>query len=1512
VKAAVVKMQLESVPHAGWRALKEDTALSLNLNVEIDHIGTNELTSLSKALERVRGSANNDQTDQFWEWLSLPADSTEDGKKSRCKALPRIRALLALLGQLCGNSADLAGAAGTAYLALLALDGADKQWSTIFQPGIFRMVFRTLKVLRRGDLKPKKDKAEAGESATGDGEEIAPPVKEGKSGEGDGSEDAGLVPVKDAMDLLGKVVSFLDSCNLCASGEAITLATEELAQLILRPLDDSVGKGAVAGLSALVSKAGGTDEVRKAATAAVRATMPGVLMTQDRLQNHVGSIPKQLQHSRTLSLKFLSGLIQNLPDLLTPETYQAPVEEEVEEEEVPKKRRRKAVADGAHDADIEEDDDKEGQDVDEDGKDADAKPVGEGEEGEKKIRRRRPRGVPTMNDPIVAFLELICVLTPDRSEWRGYSCDTVLMLLCEASTVERKLELEKSIGAPQEATAPSLPIDESGAGDGVLVAVPTSEQIANDHESPTLGTSERFLLFLERLLQSERVSCRTLATEIAVSALERNGQLGKGTSEAARAALVKKLLVALVQRCSDFVPTVRGRALGGVATGLQFLSKSAEGTALLRELLTSENQAQRVDLAGLFRAGCLDEKPTARKAALHFFDAMIPIIRTTLSLNICDLAHYFDTSLIASLSADESLLVRKSSIASIANLLRHCPLPVVCELWVRNVLPLVLDVEASVTERALDELEAAVFTPLIEHADLCARGKGGDSPMDGLPAVLDKLDSEAVEYLQRGLQCLAKRNDGKVPKKFVKALGQMVSECLRPLPLMEWPVAVWSMLEEVTAIDKSLMQVDQIVEAWLLYSAPAMDVDGKPARGLGGLSGVAPGKDQTSQQPEVLGTKILRVLENVTPGLSKEQLDTLMESMCTPLSSLSAPTPLIRGMMTVVSTIDETWKGKGWYKAKAAERLAWKKKFLSLIQATLGEFVRADVGEVCIDARRVCACLFNLGELALQDGSLISDGVITTVQTVATNTIWRDGLRVNTDSTTRGHAFSTLGKFCLRKDALAKRSVEMLVMHLTPKESFVVRNNVLIVLGDICNHYTGLVDRFIPHMTDVLRDTNELLRKQASMIIASLLSEDFIKLRGSIMLRFLYVLSDPSHSVRNFVECVFARILHQRNPAIFSQNFLDVLCGLSGFLGLQNFQGAAGNEEFSLQKSPSRRAMIYRFMLSMMTSEQKFNICAQIVTTLLAAFVDSEEKMELPTTIDEPGGQALSDGLSLLCCKEMRICFTTQKAGGDEDAPEGDKASADAARGVLSSILKRNMCENIVPVIVQLKNLMESKRSPFLKHVRHCLREILRDFKDDLEVMLAGDVQLAKEIAHDFQASGETEEARDAPAVPLSKNAALSGASRRVSLSSMMRTPGGPKTPWMGSTAQKNLEGSPQCPGTTGSSMPKARRLNHSDSSYRSPERAALPLTSPAPPLGDADLESPREPRLPVAASSQKRDAVDLDTVADGMVEKTLRQAERLESDEPAAKKRRGRPAKAKSAETNELAPTALTTSGGA
>jgi len=381
--------------------------------------------------------------------------------------------------------------------------------------------------------------------------------------------------------------------------------------------------------------------------------------------------------------------------------------------------------------------------------------------------------------------------------------------------------------------------------------------------------------------------------------------------------------------------------------------------------------------------------------------------------------------------------------------------------------------------------------------------------------------------------------------------------------------------------------------------------------------------------------------------------------------------------------------------------------------------------------------LFTLGELALVDEGALSDAAVVAIQTLASSPAAGDG-RLITDASTRGHAIVALGKLCLRREDLAKRSVELFVLHLSASDSFAVRSNALVVLGDLCEHYTSLVDRFVPSMADLLRDPNELLRKQSAMVLASLLSENFIKFRGSLLYRFVYALSDPADDVRLLVESVFARIIHRQHPALLSQSFVDIICAINGWAGHDQFQGAVGNECFSLQASPARRTAIYRFLLSLMSREHKFSVCAQLVTVLLASFIEEEERLLLPKDETEPGGQALDDVLALLGCKEMKVCFSGQASA--EEAIDAELAASQAvsaagvavAQGALSAMLRKVVCESIVPVLVQLRRLMEEQRSPFLGRLGHCLCEILREFKDDLRELCGGDARLAQEVAFDL------------------------------------------------------------------------------------------------------------------------------------------------------------------------------------
>jgi len=1432
LQCACEELRLERVCEASCSALRHaEGAFSLDLQVDIEHVSLKSLQAVTKALERARAGALAEVAaatlgEELWAWL---AGLARGRRKKSASAPTRLQALLALLGQCMGGGAgELAGAAAASYLALLAAEGSERQWSSVFQPAIFQQVLRATRSLRRqGSLQVSREEGAAiAEENCADGQEAS----------------AVGIPRAEAVELLGRLVAFLGGHGLGAS-EAAFLALDELAALLLRPSDETVARLAATGLAALAARAGSPDEVRRVATAALRAALPAVLMTQESLVSIHGSIPRPLQLARSGAVAFVCGLIREHPELLTPRRCRPSSHPE---EEAREPRRRKRGRDATNDESEEEEVEKESAELEEAagtgddtiGRCEDKEVVASPEGGDKpRVRRRRPRGQ-GMDDPIVTMLELMCILVPDRSEWRGFAIDSIVAVVSEAADAERRLALvsvaasdgpgRRRERAKESSQCQAMDLD----GDGFCPALPLAEGqtsgvlVVADASGPTpeaLTAAERFLAFLALILESERNAVRTLATELAVALLGRSGRLARSGSEAARAELVKRLLLALLRRCNDAVPTVRGRAVGGVSCALKFLAKCDDSTCLLRSIALEFQHPQYVDLAGLFKAAAKDEKPMVRRAALHLFDAVLPLLRSPLRLDENNASVFFDVNAIEGLATDESILVRRASVGSLALLLQTCPSPPICDLWVRNILPMALDVEASVTERALDELEASVLSPLAEHTD-------GSNKGASLPPVLDSLNSEATEYLQRGLRLLMKRNGGCMPARFVSSLLTLVRRCLRPpRPLHEWPVAVWSMLEEITSVGSvGAVEFKLILDAWLLFSAGG--TDDWNTRG---------GREQLG----LVGTKILCTLENLMPRAPQDRTEELIKSLRDALASFSAPTSMIRGMMRVIDQIEQTWKSKKLHVEKASERAAWRASFLQSIHATLNAYVL----EAQIDAQALCACLFTLGELAILDKSIISEGIVTQVQTIATNTIFRGGERVDTDPAARGHAFATLGKFCLKRENLAKNSLELLVLHMRSSESFAVRNNVLIVLGDLCVQYTSLVDRFVPCMTAVFRDDNELLRKQAAMIIASLLSEDFIKFRGLTMFRFLFLLSDPADAVRGFVQCVFERILHRRNPALFSQNFLDVICAFNSWSGLSNFKGAAGNEEFTLRESPSRRTMVYRFMLALMSNEQKFSVCAQIVTTLLAAFVDAEERLELPQTVREPAGQVLSDGLALLCCQEMRICFSARQAGQDDEGePEGG-AGGEAARGVLSSILKRNMCENIVPVLVQLKNLMESQRSPFLKQLRHCLLEILRDFKDDLPAMLAGDARLAAELAFDLQITAAPGEAAALAATPALPQGSYK-ASRRLSLGAMINTPA-QMTPLMGAT-------STPCDATAATPIMDASAVDDCSASALPKARRSTAVAAIAP--ATRQTARRKEPELPMVSGTLKSAGKDL------------------------------------------------------
>ena len=71
-----------------------------------------------------------------------------------------------------------------------------------------------------------------------------------------------------------------------------------------------------------------------------------------------------------------------------------------------------------------------------------------------------------------------------------------------------------------------------------------------------------------------------------------------------------------------------------------------------------------------------------------------------------------------------------------------------------------------------------------------------------------------------------------------------------------------------------------------------------------------------------------------------------------------------------------------------------------------------------------------------------------------------------------------------------------------------------------------------------------------------------------------------------------------------------------------------------------------------------------------------------------------------------------------------------------------NVIENIIPIVIALKHKLEKLRSPLLDDLMTYLREVMKDYKNEVKEILAADKQLATEIQFDLKKWEEEMEAR--------------------------------------------------------------------------------------------------------------------------------------------------------------------------
>ncbi|XP_068412293.1 condensin-2 complex subunit D3 isoform X2 [Eschrichtius robustus] len=866
-----------------------------------------------------------------------------------------------------------------------------------------------------------------------------------------------------------------------------------------------------------------------------------------------------------------------------------------------------------------------------------------------------------------------------------------------------------------------------------------------------------FVAWLYGYSRNAKIPYRVFTLDVALALLELPEREVDGTLAPEHQKFLKhKFLVQEIMfaRCVDKAPTVRSKALSSFAHCLESSATAASESVLEllanapavsgieshhdtslknssafsyqrqtfnpsggSEVINIDNSGETAGYRGrglmmMLRSRVGDEKTNVRKSALQ---VLVSILKH------CDVSGMKEElSILQDRCRDLAVSVRKQALQSLTELLTAQPQCVqVQKAWLGGVVPAVMDGESTVQDKALECLDQLLLQNIRHHGQFHC----GDNSQVLAWTLLTLLSTERQElgrYLNKAFHVWSKKD--KFSSTFVSNVLSHTGK--------EHAAPAWMLLSKVAGSSPTL-DYTHVIKSWEKISRqqdPNADTLGHILCVIGHIA---------KHLPQSTRNKVTDVIKSKlngfwwSPKLISPAVDTLQR-----LCRASAETPaeeqglLVQACEDVLSACvrclsDIILKEDG--TGRMNEDLAVKYIF------TLG-----DVAQLCparVDKRAFLLMQSILAASASTEHLTTSDPGGS--EATSSQPISRFQGSVM-PSMIRAHAVITLGKLCLQHEDLAKNSIPALVRELEVCGDVAVRNNAIIVLCDLCIRYTVMVDKYIPSISVCLKDSDPFIRKQTLFLLTNLLQEDFVKWKGSLFFRFVSTLVDPHPDIASTGKFCLAHLLLKRNPAMFFQHFIECIFHFSSYEKHEKYNRFPQSERekrlFSLKgkTNKEKRMKIYKFLLEHFTDEQRFNITSKICLSILACFADGV----LP--LDMEASELLSDTFEVLSSKEIKLLAMRAKPDKDQLMEEEDLALAnvvmqEAQKKLISQVQKRNFIENIIPIIISLKSVLEKNKIPALRELMHYLREVMQDYRDEIKDFFAVDKQLASELEYDMK-----------------------------------------------------------------------------------------------------------------------------------------------------------------------------------
>jgi condensin-2 complex subunit D3 len=261
--------------------------------------------------------------------------------------------------------------------------------------------------------------------------------------------------------------------------------------------------------------------------------------------------------------------------------------------------------------------------------------------------------------------------------------------------------------------------------------------------------------------------------------------------------------------------------------------------------------------------------------------------------------------------------------------------------------------------------------------------------------------------------------------------------------------------------------------------------------------------------------------------------------------------------------------------------------------------------------------------------------------------------------------------------------------------------------------------------------------------------------------RFLAAIADPDDEVSCLAQTSIRGPLLEKQPNLLCSSLVESIfvfnsCKAHPIYAAASNGGAGYVEiDFNLgllegKEGYQRRHEVYQMMLDNMTDEQKLKVTTDIVKRILGGAMDSRGDFGIVCRLAPNGRANISDARLESATHVLRDAFTILssphiKVGRRATEEEVDEVQvADGTNGkvdqrslnkdrLLSKISQKHLMEIVIPVLCNLKSILEGSHSALLKDLMKYLGYIFRSFKLEVMEHLANDPTLLQELEYDMR-----------------------------------------------------------------------------------------------------------------------------------------------------------------------------------